>query len=155
MSLLHNLGNDKQWAIYLNKKRKDHHTHPRELRFLEAFVAEKRYLPIARQMLREDYLLPLPRKALISKKNTDKKRIVYFFPPDEHLMLKLLNHLMIRKYDERLSDACHSFHVGRSVKTVMHRIGHLENLEEKYSLKLDISSYGNSIPVEALLQATG
>lgn len=155
MSLLHSLGDDAQWEAHLKRKQRDKHTFPQDLLFLEEFVAEKRYKPIAEQMLREDYDLPLPKRALISKKNTDKKRVVYYYPADEHQMLKLLNYLISKKYDDKLSDACHSFRSGRSVRTVMHKIGRIENLDRKYSIKLDLSSYCSSIPVDPLLQVSG
>lgn len=155
MSLLYSLGDEMVWNAYLKSKQESNYTSPQELSSLENFIAEGRYLSLSQQFVQPDYHLPLPRKALISKKHTDKKRIIYFYPPDEHQMLKLLNHLIARKYDHRLSDACHSFRIGRSVKTVIRRIGQLENLEQKYSVKLDISSYGNSIPVEPLLEKTG
>ena len=94
---------------------------------------------------------PLPRKSVISKQSSRKKRVVYTYPEAENLVLKLLTYLLLRKYDGLFSDNLFSFRPNKSAKDAIRRLHQIPDLQRKYSYKVDVSNYFNSIPIERLL----
>ena len=94
---------------------------------------------------------PFPEKAVISKQGTQKKRTVYTYPYRENMTLKLLTHLLLRKYDTLFCDNLYSFRPGRSAKDAIRRLMKVPGLERKYSYKVDVSNYFNSIPIQVLI----
>ena len=145
---------------------------------MRKFIDEKRYEPVCEGIL-AGRPFPLPRRAVISKMGTDKKRIVYTYPTAENTVLKLLTWMILRKYDRVFSDNLYSFRPGRTAKDAVRRLlkvshgdgsfgsevryqknrphgGELPGrtdvrTTEMYAYKVDIHDYFNSIPVERLL----
>ena len=116
---------------------------------LRKFIDEKRYEPVCEGIL-AGRPFPLPRRAVISKMGTDKKRIVYTYPTAENTVLMLLTWLILRKYDRVFCDNLYSFRPGRTAKDAVRRL--LKNgTTQMYAYKVDIHDYFNSIPVERLL----
>ena len=58
---------------------------------------------------------------------------------------------MLRKYDSLFSDGLYSFRPNRSANGAVRDLMKIQNLHLKYSYKVDVSNYFNSIPVERLL----
>lgn len=117
---------------------------------LRAFIDNKKYLPVC-SAISEGARFPLPKKSVISKLSSGKKRVVYTYPHDENTVLKLLTYLMLRKYDRLFCDELYSFRPGRTAKDAVRRLMKVKGLSDMYSYKVDISDYFNSIPVQLLL----
>ncbi len=117
---------------------------------LRDFIDEKRYLPVC-GAIRRGEPFPLPKKTVISKMGTDKKRVVYTYPKDENTVLKLLTYLLLRKYDGIFAGNLYSFRPGRTAKDAVKRIISVPEVYGMYAYKADIHDYFNSIPVEMLL----
>ena len=88
---------------------------------LRKFIDEKRYEPVCEGIL-AGRPFPLPRRTVISKMGTDKKRIVYTYPQAENTVLKLLTWLILRKYDRVFCDDLYSFRPGRTAKDAVRRL---------------------------------
>ena len=82
---------------------------------LRRFIDEKRYLPVC-EVINAGGDFPLPRKSVISKTSSDKKRTVYTYPGDENTVLKLLTRMILRKYDRIFCRGLYSFRPGRTAK---------------------------------------
>ena len=149
MSLLDELRDRKVWERFYEYKRSlaCHKEFTRELRI---FIDEKRYEPVCDAIDRGDPF-PLPKRSVISKMASEKKRIVYTYPKDENTCLKLLTYLMLRKYDHLFSDNLYSFRPGRTAKDAVRKLVKIPDISARYSYKVDVSDYFNSIPVEVLL----
>lgn len=117
---------------------------------LRGFIDTEKYLPVCRR-LQDGTPFPLPQKSIISKMSTQKKRTVYTYPHAENTVLKLLTYLLLRRYDSLFCDNLFSFRPGKSAKTALHKLQRIPGLSHKYSYKVDVSNYFNSIPVEKLL----
>ncbi|MBO4873305.1 MAG: group II intron reverse transcriptase domain-containing protein [Lachnospiraceae bacterium] len=117
---------------------------------LKSFLEKRAYLPVCESIARGDRF-PLPRRAVISKLHSQKKRIVYIYPSDENTVLKLLTYLLLRKYDGLYAEGLYSFRPGRSAKDAIRHLTRLSGIRRMYAYKVDISNYFNSIPVERLL----
>ena len=125
---------------------------------LRRYIDREDYGPVCREieaLLQSDDRnkspFPLPEKAIISKQGTQKKRTVYTYPYLENMTLKLLTHLLLRKYDALFCDNLYSFRPGRSAKDAIRKLMKVPGLERKYSYKVDVSNYFNSIPIQVLI----
>ena len=117
---------------------------------LKRYVEEKAYLPVT-QLIEASGRFPLPRRAVISKMHSQKKRTVYIYPPAENTVLKLLTWLLLRKYDGIFADGLYSFRPGRSAKDAVRRLTRMKNAGSAWAYKVDIHNYFNSVPVPRLI----
>ena len=117
---------------------------------LRRFIDREEYLPVY-EGIRRGEPFPLPVKKSIAKLGTEKKRVVYTYPPTENMVLKLLTWLLLRRYDDRFSPCLYSFRPGRSAKDAIRALRRIPGLESQYAYKADIHDYFNSIPVPLLL----
>ena len=155
MSLLKELSNPEIWEQFYAYKTSL--ACPKDVkRQLRGFLDERGYLSVCDEIQAvvkaplENHF-PLPRRSVISKQSSQKKRIVYTYPQAENTVLKLLTYLMLRKYDSLFSDGLYSFRPNRSANGAVRDLMKIQNLHLKYSYKVDVSNYFNSIPVERLL----
>ena len=149
MSLLDQLSRRECWEKFYEYKT--------SLAFPKAFAAELRdfidgegYLPVCRS-IEAGEPFPLPRKSVISKMTSGKKRVVYTYPKAENTMLKLLTWLLLRRCDSLFEDNLYSFRPGRTAKDAVRALRAVPGLGEMWAYKADVSNYFNSIPVEKLL----
>ncbi len=150
MSLLDALGSENAWETFYEYKlglacQKNFTAELRE------FIDEKRYLPVYEKISGGEEAFPLPKKTVISKMGSDKKRVVYTYPDDENTALKLLTYLMLRKYDKIFAGNLYSFRPGRTAKDAVRRLTRTKGISQTYSYKVDVSDYFNSVPVDLLL----
>ena len=117
---------------------------------LRDFIDGEKYRAVCGR-IREGAGFPLPKRSVISKLSSDKKRIVYTYPYDENMVLKLLTYMMLRKYDGIFCDNLYSFRPGKTAKDAVRRLMRIKGIWDKYSYKVDISNYFNSVPVEDLV----
>ena len=119
-------------------------------RELRQFIDSQAYLTVCGE-IKSGERFPLPKRAVISKMHSQKKRIVYTYPYNETTVLKLLTFLLLRRYDGLFSDGLYSFRPGRSAKDAIRHLTRIPGMPQLYSYKVDISNYFNSIPVPRLL----
>ena len=119
-------------------------------RVLRAFIDREGWEDVCAAIERGDPF-PLPRKAVISKLSSGKKRTVYIYPQDENTVLKLLTYLLLRRYDGLFSPNLYSFRAGRCAKDAMRRFCALPGIRGFYTYKVDISNYFNSVKIDRLL----
>lgn len=152
MEILTALADPAQWAAHLEYKVSGGNLSRREEKELRQFIDGQCYLPVVRQ-ISEGVPLPPPRRSAISKMHSEKKRIVYTFPPAENQVLKLMTHLLLRKYDHLFSPCLYSFRPGRSVRDALNRLTQAPEIDSMWSYKVDIRNYFGSVPIERLLPA--
>ncbi len=119
-------------------------------RTLRAFIDEERYLPVC-ENIRSGGIFPLPRKSVISKMGSEKKRVVYTYPEPENTVLKLLTYLLLRRCDGLFARGLWSFRPGRTAKDAVRSLLVTPGLTSMYAYKADIHDYFNSVPVGRLL----
>ena len=145
-TLLDQLSSKDVWLQFQRYKTDRNQLNRKELKQLETFIQEERYLRIT-----EDFSFSYPVRKQITKLGSAKKRIVYSYNEDETWVLKLLAYLLYR-YDEKISNNCYSFRRNMTAKTAFDRIRKIPDLNSRYVLKLDIHDYFNSINVGQLLE---
>lgn len=150
MDILTEMKSPGLWQEFLEYRKVNCRLDPREEAELREFIEKKEYLPILdRIRLKEPF--PHPRKVAISKKSTSKKRIVYVHPHKESWVLKLMTHLLLRRYDHLFTPNLYSFRAGHGVKEAIGFLRRIPGISDMWSYKADICNYFNSIPVETLL----
>ncbi|MBR4200185.1 MAG: group II intron reverse transcriptase domain-containing protein [Oscillospiraceae bacterium] len=117
---------------------------------LRQFIDREAYVPPAGAILRGEPF-PLPRRYVLSKMQSGRKRTVYTYPAAENTVLKLLTYLMLRKYDSLFSRNLYSFRPGRTAKDAIRSLTHLHGVQTMFAYKADISNYFNSVPLSQLL----
>lgn len=138
------------WWDFLQYKIEKHNLVPSEQKMLKSYIEEQRFLPILNEIRQVEYQPPIPYKKEINKDGAKKKRVVYSYPEDFNVLLKMVA-FRLYEYDNIFSDNCYAFRRSFGVKDAIMRIRKTPNICNRYCLKVDISNYFNSIDVELLL----
>ncbi len=119
--------------------------------FYEAdrYVEREEYLPLAHRIVQGEGL-GIPKKKIINKMGTGKKRVVYSFAPDEMTILKLLA-FKLYDYDRWFSPNCYAFRRGVKASDAVFDIIRAIGDQKMWAYKLDIHNYFNSISIDILL----
>ena len=149
MTLIEQLADEQTWNEFFSYKQQLGRLSQQHEKELQQFIGEKAYLEVLDRIRTKGF--PLPQKRLISKVNSDKKRVVYTYPTAENYLLKLLTYLLIRRYDRLFAPNLYSFRVRHGVKRAIQFLRGAENLSAKFVYKVDIHDYFNSVDVELLL----
>lgn len=150
MDILSRMESPAVWQDFLEYRKESGRLTPQEEQELRAYIENKDYLPIL-DGIRQGNPFPHPRKAAISKKSSAKKRIVYVYPTQESWVMKVMTHLLLRRYDRLFSPNLYSFRAGHGVKEAVCYLRRIPDIGKMWSYKADIRNYFNSIPVETLL----
>ena len=150
MSILKELGVNKNWQDFLAKKTEKFRLSKKEEAGLRLFIQDESYKPVTDNILDDNFFFSVPEKKLLNKHGKGKKRVVYTFSECENNVLKLAAHLLYR-YDEAQPHNCYSFRRHYGAKKAITTITKVKDIEKKYSCKLDITDYFNSIDVNLLL----
>ena len=141
MGILDNIDKTEIWEEFLQYKTDGGHLSKREEVELRAFIQSEGYKTVAAD-IRAKKSFSYPVLSEINKKNTQKKRKVFIFEPEENYILKLIAYLL-GKYDYLFCSNLYSFRrdigVKRALSDILKR--HVEGL---YSYKADVSDYFNS-----------
>ena len=139
-----------KWNEFLNYKLSKDFVPKKEKEIFEDFIRNKKYEAICAGILNGTYSFSTPKKHLISKGHSRKKRAVYTFSDDEMLVLKYISYLLY-EYDDLFSPNLYSFRNSRGVKNAIRNISNIKTIHKMYGYKVDISNYFNSIDIDILL----
>jgi len=139
------------WQEFLNYKLNKQHLSGREQEELAEYIEQQKYLQVLSSFSENASDPPLPIKKEVNKSGVAKKRVVYSFPNDFNMVLKLLTYLLFR-YDHLFAPNCYAFRRQYGVRDAVHCLRRTKDLHKKYCLKVDISNYFNSIDVPLLLE---
>ena len=107
------------------------------------------YLPTARKIAAGGGL-GIPRKRIVNKMGTGRKRVVYTFSPEEMTILKFMA-FRLYDYDHCFAPNCYAFRRGMKASDAIFHIIRAIGDREMWAYKLDIHDYFNSIPTDLLL----
>lgn len=148
MSILNDLVNHNIWLEFLEYK-KNRYISKQKYEKLENFINERKYLSICVLIKEGKYSFSIPKKTVINKRNSIKKRVIYQFNEDENIILKMLTYLLFKNYPI-FNDNCYSFRRETTPKQAFLKLVSY-NVDNYYVYKLDISNYFNSIDINLLL----
>ena len=115
----------------------------------DSYVEREEYLPLA-QRIAQGAGLSIPRKKIVNKMGTGKKRVVYSYAPEEMMLLKLIA-FKLYDYDDSFAPNCYAFRRGKKASDAIFHINRAIGGRKMWAYKLDIHDYFNSISIEILL----
>ncbi len=148
--LFNDLLDNSKWNEFLGYKLSKDFIPQKEKELFSEFVLNKKYEKICTKIVAGTYIFSIPRKHLISKGHSSKKRTIYTFNDDEMIILKYISYLLY-DYDYLFSPNLYSFRKNTSVKTAIKNISNIKNINNMHGYKVDIQNYFNSIDVSILL----
>ncbi|MBQ9609728.1 MAG: group II intron reverse transcriptase domain-containing protein [Lachnospiraceae bacterium] len=151
MSILNELYDKNIWNDFLQYKILHQNLSKAEAVSIAEYINSEKYLPVLNSISEKKFVPPLPYKKEINKDGTRNKRVVYSYPQDFNIFLKIISY-MLYKYDYLFCNNCYAFRKNYGVKDAVVRIKSTEKLSEKYCLKVDIHNYFNSIDTMLLLE---
>lgn len=151
MGILQELNDKRVWLAYLARRGQSGYTGGEELAELSAYIEGERWRAVTEPLTRGEFVFSLPVKSMISKIDTDRKRILYRFPKDEAMVLKVMNFLMAR-YDGLFGESCYAFRTNRTVRDAVKGLAAMPELGHKYTVKVDIRNFFNSVPAPRMIE---
>jgi len=148
MTLLKELSQPESWQAYLTYKKEKSHLPLVPLKALEDFIQNKEYLDSAK-IIQSGSPLMLPKKILLNKIGSNKKRVVYQYPEDFSRVLKLLSFLLHRYPQPK---GCYSFAKDSGAHSAIRDLLRHPGLNKMVAYKVDIHNYFNSIDIPILLE---
>ena len=118
---------------------------------MKEYLLSRAYEEDVKRLARGEYDLSIPVKKEIPKGYTDRKRTVYHFMENEMTLLRMMAFLL-HDYEDIISGEVYSFKRGISVKDLVWKISRNSELRNRYVVKADVISYGNSINAERLIR---
>ena len=137
------------WEEFYTFCLENEHTRRSELTKLRQFIDCGGFLPWA-EKIRDGEAFPYPERAVLNKKGTAKKRVVFMFPDEAGIILKYFA-FRLHAFDGIFADNLYSFRVNRGVKRAVSDILSVPELDTKYVYKLDIHDYFNSVDPEKII----
>src|SRR5574344_1623144 len=149
MNLKVDLLNKEKWQEFrLDRISKDYIS-DKEKEAINNYVMNEKYIDIASSFINGDYTFSNPKKIIINKIKTSKKRIVYNLNNDEMIFLKYVTYLLY-DYDYLFINNLYSFRKSIGVKRAIINLSNIKNLNNMYGYKADIHDYFNSINLDIL-----
>ena len=151
MNILEQITLPEVWQDFLQYKIEKQHLTKQEKEQFADYIEGKKYLSILEDIKKDEYCPPVPEKKELNKGGVAKKRVVYSYPQDFNMLLKMIAFLLY-DYDDKFSPNCYAFRRNYGVKDAILRIRTDSTISEQYCLKVDIRNYFNSIDTTLLLQ---
>ncbi|MBR3719983.1 MAG: hypothetical protein IKN20_09010 [Firmicutes bacterium] len=153
MTLLQQLSSPESWEAFYEYKTSL--VCPKDFaKDLRSFIDSRQYLPVCERIAAGERF-PLPKKVVLNKMGSQKKRTVYIYPEPENTVCKLLTWLMLRKYDGLFTEGLYSFRPGVTAKDALRRLARTPGIRQKFAYKVDVSNYFNSVPIHRLIPMLG
>lgn len=143
------ISDDRKWSQFLEYKLADKYLSSAEQKDIRAYVENREYESCVKDF-EDGNSFAYPTVGIINKQFSNKKRTVYRYARAENYFLKYLSFCLL-EYDNIFSDNLCSFRKNITVKTVIRRLAGQKGIDKKYSYKVDISDYFNSVDIELLL----
>lgn len=139
-----------QKEAFLKKRREAVNSNPAETEKLAAYVLSDRFDGDVQRLIDGDYYFDPPVLILLRKGQSDRRRKVYRFAEENKMLLQYLTFMLLERYDERFPDTLYSFRKNNQTGKLFRTIRREDPHREKFILKADIHSFGESIDPEIL-----
>ncbi len=151
MEILDEMEEQRVWQEFLQYKVEKGHLSVAERKEYENYIEKETYIPLLEEIKNAEFCPPVPIKKEINKEGASRKRVVYSYPADFNILLKMASFLLYR-YNGLFADNCYAFRRDYGARDAIRRIRRTKGISGKYCLKADIRNYFNSMDVELLLK---
>ena len=130
---------------FLTRKTDALDSDPEEMRFMSDYLMSDRFDQDLDRLAKGDFFFDIPTLIFLRKGQSNRRRKVYRFTPENKAILKYLTYMMMEKNDARFPDSLYSFRRNRSIRQLYSQIRETDPDREMYVVKADIHSFGESI----------
>ncbi len=148
-SLLDRINDDRVWEAYIARKESFDPYDPDIARF-DRMRLDPECRAVCEAVSRGEHRFSVPKKKLIAKNRTGKKRTVYQLEENEMMALRIVADQLC-SYDGLFSPDLYSFRRNVHAGDAARRLFGTPGLESKWGFKADVHDYFNSIDVGRLL----
>lgn len=152
MDLLTLLHETSFWVDTFNHMRNKRNLKTTQLQELEYLQLGNFYDTALTQIKNGEYIWSTPIKHLRNKTGTTKKRVVYIHSIQDRVLLGVLYRACSEYFKAYMSDSCFSYRKGVKTLNAIDYLIQDKCLFKKYGVKLDISSYFNSVAKDQLVK---
>ncbi len=143
------INNPAAWRQFAQSKAESKHLSAAEEKDLLKYVEDEQYAPLV-AAYNAGAPFCHPTAAVINKQYSQKKRTVFIFPREENYFLSFIA-FCLHEYDGIFAENLCSFRKSTTVKAVIRRLSTQNNVDGKYTCKVDVSDYFNSVEPTAVL----
>ena len=130
---------------FLTRKADAVSSDPEELKFMSEYLMSDRFDQDMDRLMAGDYFFDTPTLIYLRKGQSNRRRKVYSFSPENKAILRYLAYMMMERYDDLFPDCLYSFRRKRSIRQLYSQIREIDPNREMYVVKADIHSFGESI----------
>ena len=135
------------WENLLEKEESKEFPEHRVIKQIKSVLTHQKYTDFTERYLAN---FAIPKKTLLSKYNSSKKRTVYVYPGIYRLILKAMASFLLQNYNEKFCRNSIAYTEGRSVKSAFILLNQYKIKESDTVYKTDFSDYFNSIDIDLL-----
>lgn len=148
--VLANLQNPSLWNYCIRKLLLKNKIVGSDREYLETLLTTEHYKVIIPLILDGTYNWSIPRKIEIAKIGSSKKRIVYIHDIQDRVILSVLNEAYSDAFKDEISKSVFSYRENERTLSAVKSLLKDQTIFTKYAVKLDISSYFNSVSESSL-----
>lgn len=116
-----------------------------EVEGMAAYILTERFDEDIERLIEGDYYFDPPKLIYLRKGQSDRRRKVYSFSEENKILLQYLTFMLMERYDDLFPDTLYSFRKNNPVGSLFRAIRRYDPHREKYIIKMDIRSFGESI----------
>lgn len=137
--------NKDQKEAFLAKRRAAIASNAAEVDGMEAYILTERFDKDIQRLIEGDYYFDLPKLIMLRKGQSNRKRKVFSFSLENKILLQYLTFMLMERYDNTFPKSLYSFRKDNPVGKLFKTIRNYDPHREKYIIKTDVKSFGESI----------
>lgn len=143
--IFEDMKSEAQKEAFLAKRRAAIAISAAEVEGMAAYILTERFNEDIQRLIEGDYYFDPPALILLRKGQSDRKRKVYSFSKENKILLQYLTFMLMERYDGLFPGSLYSFRKNNPVGKLYRTIRRYDPHREKYIIKTDIRSFGESI----------
>ncbi len=134
---------------FLSRKENSYSVNDEEFAQLKDYILSDKCSSDIQRLINDDFFFSIPHQSFLRKKNSQRKRIIYRFHPQEKMLMQFMA-FTLHDYDDIYEDSVYSFRLGKHISEIFSDIRKKNLSATHWVLKTDIHSYGDNVQPEIL-----
>jgi hypothetical protein len=149
MTVFEKMNTPQAKQAFLSRKENSYNTSDEEFALLKEYILSDKCSSDIRRLMDGDFFFSVPHRSKLRKKNSQRKRIIYRFLPEEKMLMKFIA-FTLHDYDDLYEESVYSFRLGKHISEIFSDIRKKNLSTTHWVLKTDIHSYGDNVQPELL-----
>jgi retron-type reverse transcriptase len=134
---------------FLSRKEASYNIGEESFSLLKNYILSDKCQSDIQRLMDNDFFFSVPCKTYLRKKNSQKKRIIYRFLPEEKMLMQLMA-FVLHDYDDIYEDSVYSFRIGKHISQIFSSVRKRNLSTTHWVIKTDIRSYGDNVDPKLL-----